>query len=131
MVLLYSSKDYMPVHRDVSEECERGLASFSLGCDGVFVVSKDREGVDGEDEAREMDVVALRVRSGDVVYMGGRTRWAWHAMAKVVPGTCPGWLAEWPVEGSGGDGSLEKEYRRWKGYMIGKRLNISCRQVWS
>ncbi|KKY24530.1 putative oxidoreductase domain containing protein [Diplodia seriata] len=31
VVLVYSGKDYMPVHRDVSEFCQRPLASFSLG----------------------------------------------------------------------------------------------------
>jgi alkylated DNA repair protein alkB homolog 1 len=126
VVLLYSPKDYMPVHRDVSEECERGLASFSLGCDGLFLISRDKNAEDDKtDEGREQDIVVIRVRSGDVVQMGGETRWAWHAMPKVMAGTCPSWLEEWPA----GNGTPE-EYDKWKGYMKGKRLNISCRQVW-
>lgn len=127
VVLLYSPKDYMPVHRDVSEECERGLASFSLGCDGLFIISRDKNPDDDEnDENREQDIVVIRVRSGDVVQMGGETRWAWHAMPKVMAGTCPSWLEDWPV----GKGT-PTGYQKWKGYMRGKRLNISCRQVWS
>jgi DNA alkylation damage repair protein AlkB len=129
VVLLYSPKDYMPVHRDVSEECQRGLASFSLGCDGLFVIARDKyPGADEENEDRKQEMVVIRVRSGDVVQMGGKTRWAWHAMPKVMAGTCPEWLQEWPVRG------LEEEpkmYEKWRGYMRGKRLNISCRQVWS
>lgn len=112
VVLLYSGKDYMPVHRDVSEECERGLASFSLGCDGLFVIARDKDpAADQGDEDREQEMVVIRVRSGDVVQMGGPTRWAWHAMPKVLPGTCPTWLSEWPAaEGE------PREYERWRGY---------------
>jgi alkylated DNA repair protein alkB family protein 1 len=139
VVLIYGAKDYMPVHRDVSEECERGLASFSLGCDGLFILSREKEtphGVSGsgkggergeevEDEDREMEMLVLRVRSGDCVWMGGETRWCWHAMPKVMAGTCPEWLEEWPAEKGG-----RKEFERWRGFMAGKRVNISCRQVW-
>jgi len=126
VVLLYSPKDYMPVHRDVSEECQRGLASFTLGCDGLFIIARDKyPDADEGDEDREQEMVVIRVRSGDVVQMDGPTRWAWHAMPKVIAGTCPEWLEEWPVA----DGA-PKEYEKWRGYMKGKRLNISCRQVW-
>jgi alkylated DNA repair protein alkB family protein 1 len=129
VVLLYSPKDYMPVHRDVSEECQRGLASFSLGCDGLFVVARDKyPDSDESDDEREQEMLVIRVRSGDVVQMGGQTRWAWHAMPKVLAGTCPEWLQEWPVRGLEGE---PKMYEKWRGYMRGKRLNISCRQVWS
>jgi alkylated DNA repair protein alkB family protein 1 len=131
VVLIYGAKDYMPVHRDVSEECERGLASFSLGCDGLFILSREKENftsVEGngeEDENREMEMLVLRVRSGDCVWMGGVTRWCWHAMPKVMAGTCPEWLEAWPAEKGG-----RKEFEKWKGFMAGKRVNISCRQVW-
>lgn len=138
VVLIYGSKDYMPVHRDVSEECERGLASFSLGCDGLFILSREKNRLNGEgavdgenklDEEREMEMLVLRVRSGDCVWMGGETRWCWHAMPKVMAGTCPNWLEDWPVE-KDDSGEGRKEYQKWKGYMRGKRVNISCRQVW-
>jgi DNA alkylation damage repair protein AlkB len=132
VVLLYSTKDYMPVHRDVSEQCERGLASFTLGCDGLFILSRDKKNGDGKevdenDEDREMEMCVLRVRSGDCVWMGGETRWCWHAMPKVMAGTCPAWLENWPVAKGG---TRTKDYEKWRGFMKGKRLNISCRQVW-
>jgi alkylated DNA repair protein alkB family protein 1 len=138
VVLLYSPKDYMPVHRDVSELCERGLASFTLGCDGLFILSKEKEAKEGGitveadelDEDREMEMCVLRVRSGDCVWMGGETRWCWHAMPKVMGGTCPEWLESWPVVESGDIGDANKMYEKWRGFMRGKRLNISCRQVW-
>ncbi|KAK6611837.1 alkylated DNA repair protein AlkB [Botrytis cinerea] len=116
VVLMYSTKDFMPVHRDVSEECERGLASFTLGCDGLFVISRDvRKGEEHIDN-REQDLVCIRVRSGDVIQMGGETRWAWHAMPKIMAGTCPPCLETWPV-GSTEKGKEPKEYERWRGYM--------------
>jgi len=129
VVLLYSPKDYMPVHRDVSEECERGLASFSLGCDGLFVIASENEtgGSEHSSKPHEQPMLVLRVRSGDVVQMGGETRWAWHAMPKVMAETCPDFLQAWPVNVGA---ATPKEYRKWRGYMRGKRLNISCRQVW-
>jgi len=81
--LLYGGKDFMPVHRDVSEQCQTALASFSFGCDGIFVVAKGEEEVMGGDEMEEEKkrrTVAVRVRSGDCVVMDGESRWAWHAM---------------------------------------------------
>jgi len=134
--LLYGAKDYMPVHRDVSEQCQTGLASFSFGCDGVFVVAKgEEEAVDEEDRQRR--TVVIRVRSGDCVHMTGETRWAWHAMARTIPGTCPKWLADWPLIKKGDDEAKrwteaeKKAFVKWKGYMGRKRLNVSCRQVWN
>lgn len=125
VVLLYSPKDYMPVHRDVSEQCERGLASFSLGCDGIFAIARDS--VEGaEDEER---TVVLRVKSGDVLYLDGEARWAWHAMPKVIAGTCPDFMKDWPAGSEEMMGVDDDAYERWRGYMAGKRLNISCRQV--
>ena len=126
----------MPVHRDVSEQCQRGLASFSLGCDGLFILSKDVPRKDGEkldekDEYREMEMCVLRVRSGDCVWMGGEIRWCWHAMPKVMGNTCPSWMEKWPMTD---DESVSlkdrKTLAKWKGFMSRKRLNISCRQVW-
>ncbi|RDL41671.1 Clavaminate synthase-like protein [Venustampulla echinocandica] len=125
VVLLYSPKDYMPVHRDVSEECQRGLASFSLGCDGLFIIARNKNPRDEGNENAEQEMVVIRVRSGDVVQMDGETRWSWHAMPKVMAGTCPEWLKDWPATEGG-----RKDYEKWRGYMAGKRLNISCRQVW-
>jgi alkylated DNA repair protein alkB family protein 1 len=131
VVLVYGTKDYMPVHRDVSEECERGLASFTFGCDGLFILAREIEGkvVDENDIDREMKCEVVRVRSGDCVWMEPPTRWCWHAMPKVMGGTCPVELGEWPV-GSLGKGANEREFEKWRGWMRGKRVNISCRQVW-
>ncbi|KAJ5899541.1 hypothetical protein N7495_004285 [Penicillium taxi] len=111
----YSPGDTLSVHRDVSEECDVGLISMSFGCDGLFLVSHD----DGN------GCGIIRIRSGDAVYMNGASRFAWHAVPKILPHTCPSWLADWP--------SLEEgsPYQIWKGWMSGKRVNLNVRQMTS
>lgn len=127
VVLTYSAKDFMPVHRDVSEQCQRALASFSVGCDGIFIVARGEDDGVGENAPR---TVAIKVRSGDCVHLDGEARWAWHAMARTLPGTCPAHLASWPVGTPGATAEEERAFKKWKGYMATKRINVSCRQVW-
>lgn len=127
VVLTYSAKDFMPVHRDVSEQCQRALASFSVGCDGIFIMARGED--DGVDDNAPR-TVAIKVRSGDCVHLDGDARWAWHAMARTIPGTCPSHLTNWPVGTPGATVEEERAYKKWKGYMGTKRINVSCRQVW-
>lgn len=76
-----------------------------------------------EIEAESRDhVLLVRLKSGDVIVMNGESRWAWHAVPKVIRGTCPSGLQSWPgeVEGLGG----------WDGWMSNKRVNLNVRQMW-
>lgn len=114
IVNLYSPGDTLSLHRDVSEECDQPLASISLGCDGIFVI-----GLDGAEEGDEARIATLRLRSGDAVLMSGESRYAWHAVPKVLEGTCPEWMREWP-------GS---EYPEWEAWMERKRINLNVRQM--
>jgi alkylated DNA repair protein alkB family protein 1 len=127
VVLMYSAKDFMPVHRDVSEQCQRALASFSVGCDGIFIMARGEDDGQGDNTPR---TVAIRVKSGDCVHLTGNARWAWHAMARMIPSTCPPHLASWPVGTPGATPAEERAYKKWKGSMGTKRINVSCRQVW-
>jgi alkylated DNA repair protein alkB family protein 1 len=127
VVLMYSAKDFMPVHRDVSEQCQRALASFSVGCDGIFIMARGEDNGEADNAPR---TVAIRVKSGDCVHLTGEARWAWHAMARTIPSTCPSHLASWPVGTPGATPAEAKAYKKWKGYMGTKRINVSCRQVW-
>lgn len=127
VVLMYGAKDFMPVHRDVSEQCQRALASFSVGCDGIFIMARGEDNGSGENEPK---TAVIRVRSGDCVHLEGDARWAWHAMARTIPSTCPSHLADWPVGTPGATPQEERVYKKWKGYMGTKRINVSCRQVW-
>jgi DNA alkylation damage repair protein AlkB len=116
IVNIYSPGDTLSVHRDVSEECDTGLISISFGCEGLFMIGNDGES----------NCVVLRLRSGDAVYMTGSSRFAWHAVPKILPSTCPAWLSDWP----GGDEAADQEaFRHWKGWMSGKRVNLNVRQM--
>ncbi|KAM0723761.1 hypothetical protein Q7P37_000751 [Cladosporium fusiforme] len=114
IVNLYSPGDTLSLHRDVSEECDQPLASISLGCDGIFVI-----GLEGENPDAAARLATLRLRSGDAVLMSGESRYAWHSVPKVLDGTCPQWMRQWP----GGD------YDGWQGWMERKRINLNVRQM--
>ncbi|WEW58102.1 hypothetical protein PRK78_003569 [Emydomyces testavorans] len=119
IVNLYSPGDTLFPHRDVSEECDTGLISVSFGCDGLFMVGHGDE--DG--------CAVIRLRSGDAVYMTGSSRFAWHAVPKIIPSTCPTWLEGWPGDNGRGDDTTNNQYREWKGWMARKRVNLNVRQM--
>ncbi|KAJ5129616.1 uncharacterized protein N7515_005655 [Penicillium bovifimosum] len=116
---LYSAGDTLSVHRDVSEDCDVGLISVSFGCDGLFLASHD-DGTGCE---------VIRLRSGDTVYMNGKSRFAWHGVPKILPSTCPSWLANWPSFEESVPGKPPGPYEMWKGWMSGKRINLNVRQM--
>lgn len=113
IVNFYSPGDTLSLHRDVAEECDRGLISLSIGCDGIFILGLENEATG------EMKKVVIRLRSGDAVFMDGKSRYSWHGVPQIVRGSCPEWLKEWPGE----------EYPAWKGWMEGKRINLNVRQM--
>jgi DNA alkylation damage repair protein AlkB len=115
IVNFYSAGDTLSVHRDVSEECDTGLISISFGCDGLFMI--------GHDDSSSSEVI--RLRSGDAVYMTGRSRFAWHGVPKIISATCPSWLKDWPASAAAG----VDEITHWKGWMAGKRINLNVRQM--
>ncbi|MCJ1402543.1 hypothetical protein MMC11_005763 [Xylographa trunciseda] len=130
IVNVYSPGDTLSLHRDVSEDSDRGLVSISLGCDGLFVVGR-------HDETDAVPrYMILRLRSGDAVYMSGPSRYAWHGVPQIIPGTCPQWLQSWPasleVEGleeAGGVEGAANDREAWRGWMASKRINLNVRQM--
>jgi DNA alkylation damage repair protein AlkB len=113
IVNLYTPGDTLSVHRDVSEECDRGLISVSIGCDALFIVANEDASV----------IETIRLRSGDGVLMSGLSRYLWHAVPKVLPDTCPAQIADWPAT------SNESAFTSWKGWMQTKRINLNVRQM--
>lgn len=129
IVNLYTPGDTLSVHRDVSEDCDRGLVSISLGCDALFIV-----GIQVEQHARESVVkhIVLRLRSGDAVYMSGPARFAWHGVPLVIGGTCPDRLSAWPAESmptAKTVGQDPQRYESWRDWMATKRINLNVRQM--
>jgi alkylated DNA repair protein alkB family protein 1 len=125
IVNFYSPGDTLSLHRDVAEECDRGLLSISIGCDGIFIL-----GLESETAAGEMivDTLAIRLRSGDAVYMDGASRFAWHGVPQIIPDTCPTWLKNWPT--NDGQGCESTNFEHWEGWMGNKRINLNVRQMW-
>ena len=117
IVNIYSPGDTLSIHRDVSEESENGLVSISLGCDGIFVAGTE----DGD--GNNPKLLAVRVRSGDVIYMCGPSRFMWHGVPQIIENSCPSWLKRWPAAE---DSNI---YDEWSGWMLDKRINLNMRQV--
>jgi DNA alkylation damage repair protein AlkB len=118
IVNLYTPGDVLSVHRDVAEESERGLVSISLGCDALFLIGLEPAAKPKE----EISPLVVRLRSGDAVFMTEGSRFAWHAVPKVIPNTCPGFLENWPGDQGG--------FEHWRGWMKDKRINLNVRQMW-
>ncbi|KAF2641183.1 hypothetical protein P280DRAFT_498083 [Massarina eburnea CBS 473.64] len=125
IVNLYSPGDTLSVHRDVAETSATGLISVSLGCDAVFVIGTSTS--ESSDRGPVEKVLALRLRSGSAVYMSRLSRFAWHGVPQIVPGTCPGGLKDWPAGNV--DGEEGELYENWRGWMKGKRVNLNVRQM--
>lgn len=124
IVNVYTPGDTMMMHRDVSEETDKGLISVSIGCDSLFMIAPNDVGKMTDEERQGLDgrgYLLLRMRSGDALYMTKDSRFAWHGVPKVLKGTCPEYLEDWPAEGG--------RYEEWRGWMKNKRININVRQM--
>lgn len=119
IVNLYSLGDTLSLHRDVSEEINRGLVSISLGCDGIFIIGL-RDSDDPSDPHASRRHI-LRLHSGDAVYMSGQSRYAWHGVPKINQQTSPTTLDNWP-------GELCPHWRDYH-FMANKRVNLNVRQM--
>ena len=140
IVNVYSPGDTLSLHRDISESCERPLVSVSLGCDAIFVVGpatcgRSMTATSGiEDCDRSSSAIAVRLHSGDVLYMSGEARFAWHGVPKIIARTCPEWMKDWPALAQG-DTNLEAKpgqarFAEWRGWMEDKRINLNVRQLY-
>lgn len=124
IVNFYKTGDTMMMHRDVSEKANKGLVSLSIGCDALFMIAPNdyaEKMADPDHADSKKPYLLLRLKSGDAIYMSEESRYAWHGVPKVLKGTCPDYLADWPA----GDG----KYEQWKGWMQNKRINLNARQV--
>lgn len=116
IINVYSPGDTLSLHRDVSEQIDKGLVSVSIGCDCLFVIGM----------RDESDTIIVRLRSGDALYMSKQARFAWHGVPKIIPKTCPTALKDWPAEDLSDTNS---RYEAWKGWLSTKRINLNVRQM--
>lgn len=124
IVNFYSPGDVLSLHRDVAEYCDKGLISLSIGCDGLFMIA-----LDGTDDL-EAESLIMRLRSGDAVYMDGKSRYAWHGVPAVLANTCPQRLQAFPAAESGGEDPSDAR-ATWQYWMRSKRINVNVRQMWA
>ena len=121
IVNVYTPGDTLSIHRDISEDSENGLVSISLGCDGIFVAGLS------DKLANSTKQIVVRLRSGDVVYMSGQSRFSWHGIPKILADTCPPWLSDWPATSLCMQGN--DVFEAWRGWMSTKRVNLNIRQM--
>ncbi|KAH7312152.1 hypothetical protein B0I35DRAFT_436248 [Stachybotrys elegans] len=125
IVNFYTPGDTMMMHRDVSEEVNKGLVSLSFGCECLFMIAPNSFLGDAPPESGSADppkeYLLLKLRSGDAIYMTDEARYAWHGVPKVIKGSCPGYLSDWPAQ----DGKFDS----WRGWMSNKRINLNVRQM--
>ncbi|KAK3065726.1 hypothetical protein LTR53_018101, partial [Teratosphaeriaceae sp. CCFEE 6253] len=131
---LYSPGDTLSIHRDVSETWAAPLVSISLGCEALFLVALADNGGKGDwDAAPTVRRAVLRLRSGDAVLMSGESRYAWHGVPRVLAGTCPEGLRDWPAATTKLETSnrvamgvkSEEDYEGYRGWLAGKRVNLN------
>ena len=126
IVNFYSPGDVLSLHRDVSESCDHGLISLSIGCDGLFMIGLGEE----DNQCNPLRQVTIRLRSGDAVYMSGESRYAWHGVPRIIPNTCPDLLRAWPsLSGSSDTQGSTQRFNQWKKWLAYKRVNINVRQM--
>lgn len=104
IVNYYSEGDILSPHQDVAEQCHQDLISFSLGLPCIFYIGLDRY-----DKAP----LPILLRSGDVLVMGGESRWAFHGVGRVF---------EEPSQ-------INSEVPGFNDYIRTKRININVRQM--
>lgn len=124
---LYTPGDTLSPHRDISEASSAPLASISIGTDAIFIIGLSKGSPAANEE--EGRILVVRIKSGDVILMGGESRWAWHSVPKIVPtnvGAKDNSLEEWPGSGDGGSGVN----KLWAGWMKNRRVNLNVRQMW-
>ncbi|KAK9314391.1 hypothetical protein V1522DRAFT_413869 [Lipomyces starkeyi] len=123
IINFYSDGDILSPHQDIAELSSADLVSVNLGCEAVFFCGL----------AKNKPPVQVRVRSGDVIVMGGESRFAWHGVGRVWDKTTPDYLAEFDYcenfEHERIADSVASGRKRYGQWMLSKRINLNVRQM--
>ncbi|KAK9452509.1 2OG-Fe(II) oxygenase superfamily-domain-containing protein [Dipodascopsis uninucleata] len=79
IINFYSEGDILSPHQDVAEMSSADLVSISIGCEAIFFCGL----------SKSEPPLQIRLRSGDVLVMGGKSRFAWHGVGKIWDKTSP------------------------------------------
>ncbi|EFA85990.1 alkylated DNA repair protein [Heterostelium album PN500] len=99
---------------DAEEEMEKPIISISFGSTAVFLMGA---------ETRDVPPIPIFIRSGDIVIMGGRSRYCYHGVARIVEDSFDAGLL---VD------SKEDDQYSWHVHWMkekNRRININTRQV--
>ena len=109
----HSHRGAMGGHVDNSEQdMSKPIVSLSFGNEAIFLMGG---------RTTETAPLAMRVRSGDVVIMGGETRLCYHGVPRIIEGSAPAFLLE-----ANEDEGYPKDVAT---YIQSARVNINIRQV--
>jgi alkylated DNA repair protein (DNA oxidative demethylase) len=81
LVNFYDSAARMGMHRDKDEKSDAPVVSLSIGDTCIFRF--------GNTTNRNKPYTDIELRSGDLFVFGGPSRFAYHGVTKVLPGTAP------------------------------------------
>jgi DNA oxidative demethylase len=79
LINFYDDEAKMGMHQDKEERADAPVVSLSIGDACVFRF--------GNTETRGKPYTDVELRSGDLFVFGGASRWAYHGVPKVLPGT--------------------------------------------
>ncbi|HUP73529.1 MAG TPA: alpha-ketoglutarate-dependent dioxygenase AlkB [Acidimicrobiales bacterium] len=79
LVNYYDANARLGLHQDQDEHAGAPVVSLSLGDSGIFRF--------GNPHTRGRPYTDLEVRSGDVVVFGGPSRYAYHGVPRILPGS--------------------------------------------
>eukprot|EP01083_Nonionella_stella_P063757 165712_1 len=116
-----NAKRPMGGHKDAAELINAPLISVSLGNDAIFLISNDDN----------VAPLALWVRSGCVLIMARKARFALHCVARVVRDSCPKALLKYfdnEID-TATEKKDKKELELMKKYVMESRINFNIRQV--
>ena len=85
LINFYDDQAKMGMHQDKEERADAPVVSLSIGDTCVFRF--------GNTETRGKPYTDVELRSGDLFVFGGPSRWAYHGVPKILPGTSPGLLS--------------------------------------
>ena len=79
LINFYDGEARMGMHRDKDERCDAPVVSLSIGDTCVFRF--------GNTESRGKPYADVELESGDLFVFGGASRFAYHGVPKIQPGT--------------------------------------------
>ena len=85
LINFYDDQAKSGMHQDKEERADAPVVSLSIGDTCVFRF--------GNAESRGRPYTDIELRSGDLFVFGGPSRWAYHGVPKILPGTSPGLLS--------------------------------------